>query len=127
MINSDKGFERREGLKASGAIGRDVGCMELFIDGARGGTRTPTPRALDPKSSASANSATLALRVRAKTTSHPIFRSSLVTSQSQDPRNSGTIPVVLLTGCDQTGRQFCESIFARTLNILVLSMNAVKV
>ena len=72
MINRDKVFEMREGSKASGAIGRSVGCVGIavFIDGARGGTRTPTHKVLDPKSSASANSATLALRARAKTTSH---------------------------------------------------------
>ena len=32
----------------------------LILNGAKGGTRTHTPKALDPKSSASANSATLA-------------------------------------------------------------------
>ncbi len=36
------------------------------------------------------------------TFSHPIFRSSLAVPQSQNPRNSATIPVVLLSWISQT-------------------------
>jgi hypothetical protein len=61
------------------------------------------------------------------TFSHPIFRSSLAAPQSQNPRNSATIPVVLLNRRNQiqpkSGRQFCESIFARTLR----DKNGVKI
>jgi hypothetical protein len=54
------------------------------------------------------------------TFSHPVFGSSFAAPQSQNPRNSAIIPVVLLNRRNQiqpkSGRQFCESIFARTLS-----------
>ena len=50
-------------LKIGGVSVRSVGVIKMLdiLDGAREGTRTPTGIPLDPKSSASANSATLAL------------------------------------------------------------------
>ena len=55
-------FKRVGQSKISGVSVRGVGVVKMLdiLDGAREGTRTPTGIPLDPKSSASASSATLA-------------------------------------------------------------------
>jgi hypothetical protein len=64
---------------------------------------------------------TKGLRKNNFTFSHPIFSPSLPAPQSQNPRNSNTIPVDLLNRRSQIypkiGRQFCEVIFAQALSL----------
>jgi len=62
------------------------------------------------------------LRKNNFTFSHPIFRPSLPAPQSQNPRNSNTVPVVLLNRPNQIwpkfGRQFREVIFTQALSLI---------